>query len=571
MVLIWGLVVTAAITAISYVESAEEVQESFAMTAQQVVDRIVEEVTLAVTAAEATRGLVVASDSVDPSEFTEFVGQIRVGERFPQLSSIALTTIVDAADADDLARQVRQETDRTFAIRPATPHDDMRWVLTYVEPLAGNEGLVGLDLRADAVTREAGIDALATRLPQMTGPLMMGQAGAERGLAVLVPVVTGSGDPLGFTSIFFLGDDLLRTALGDVDVGVVVTDDRAGEQVASYRMADEPEGGRSLALDTEVVGRPWTVAVTALETGDVPLATTVVLGASGFGVTLLLALLVANVASREQRAQDLAEIATAELRESEVALARVNAELADANEELAGRNADLQRSNVELSRFAHVASHDLKQPLQLVVAFSEMLQRSLVDRLGSEGLEQVEMIALDRIAKGAARMRLLIDDLLALADAERGPHATEPVEVAAVVEEVLQLLDHQISATEAVVEVWETDAVVMDRRQLVPLLQNLIGNAVKFRRPDAPPVVLVDAVAGGGCWTLTVTDNGMGIDPADRQVVFEAFHRLHRNADLEGSGVGLAICAAVVDGHGGDIEVGDGIDGGTRFTIRLPQ
>lgn len=221
-----------------------------------------------------------------------------------------------------------------------------------------------------------------------------------------------------------------------------------------------------------------------------------------------------------------------------------------ADAELAAKTSALERSNEELAQYAYVASHDLKEPLRTVASYSQLLLRRHRAQLDAQGQEFVELIG-----DGARRAQALVSDLLTLArvDSSAGPLQRVALN------DVLADVRHQLGAAlrEDGVVLTHTDLpeVMGDRAQLNQLLQNLIGNAVKFRRPGAGVTVHVAAQpeADGG-WRISVTDNGIGIDPRFRDQIFTIFKRLHR-ADFPGTGIGLAICKKVVERHGGHIGV----------------
>lgn len=238
--------------------------------------------------------------------------------------------------------------------------------------------------------------------------------------------------------------------------------------------------------------------------------------------------------------------------------------LALAAAELEQRNAELERSNRELEQFASIVSHDLKSPLQVVRGFVELLGRHDESSLSSSDAQTYVAAAL----RGAARMDRLIDDLLAYSRAGQRPATFVPVDLDVIAAEVLADSAALITETEAVVAVGPLPTVPGDPTQLRQLLQNLVTNAIKFRRADVTPEVSVKAEEDSDHWTVSVSDNGIGIDPERRDEIFAMFTRLHRG-DQPGSGIGLAICARVVTNHGGVIWAAD-VDGDgscLRFTL----
>lgn len=234
-------------------------------------------------------------------------------------------------------------------------------------------------------------------------------------------------------------------------------------------------------------------------------------------------------------------------------------------EELGDRVEDLERSNRELSEFAHVASHDLKEPLQMVQGSLQLLERRSHDWMEERSRELVEQ-AVD----GTKRMADLIDGLLAYARAGAGVPDVGRVPVQEVVDEALESLSVKIEETDARVETGQLPTVAGDRVGLIQVFQNLIGNAIKFSREDVRPRVSITAEREGDEWRIDVEDNGIGFDPEDAPALFEAFERGEDTGSIEGSGVGLSVVDRVVRSHGGSVEASSVPGEGSTFSVRLP-
>ena len=225
----------------------------------------------------------------------------------------------------------------------------------------------------------------------------------------------------------------------------------------------------------------------------------------------------------------------------------------------------LERSNLELQQFAYVASHDLSEPLRMVSSYLNLLRRRYRGRLDPDADEFIEY-AVD----GAARMRSLIEGLLAYSRAGRGEERPEPVELASVTADVLRSLAAAMVEAGAEIEVTELPVVMGVRGQLEQLLQNLVANALKFRADGRARVWVQEETAPPGMVQVAVADGGIGIAPSEREHVFEMFQRLHDREVYEGTGIGLAICRRIVDRHGGRIWVDERDGGGTVFRFTLP-
>ena len=225
---------------------------------------------------------------------------------------------------------------------------------------------------------------------------------------------------------------------------------------------------------------------------------------------------------------------------------------------------ELSRSNSELEQFAYVASHDLQEPLRMVSSYVALLGRRYDGQLDDRADKYIHF-AVD----GANRMQRLIHDLLAYSRVgTRGGELT-PTDTASVLGETLSNLEVAIDESEAEVVYSDLPSVMGDPSQLRQLFQNIIGNALKFRSENRPRVQL-DAKRDGDQWTFSIRDNGVGFDQRYAERVFGVFKRLHRNADIPGTGIGLAICQRIIDRHGGRIWAESKLGEGSCFYFTLP-
>ena len=232
-------------------------------------------------------------------------------------------------------------------------------------------------------------------------------------------------------------------------------------------------------------------------------------------------------------------------------------------QDLARKVDELARSNTDLEQFAYVASHDLQEPLRMVVAYTQLLSERYRGKL-DENADKF----LGYASEGAMRMQVLIKDLLAFSRVGRnGTSGT--VDCNAVVDEVLQTLASSIQESGVVVTRADLPAVWADRTQVAQVFQNLIGNALKFRGKEQP-VISVQVEKADQQWLFDVTDNGIGIAPESAENVFVIFQRLHTRADYPGNGIGLAICKKIVERYGGRIWIEPRAGSGTTFKFTLP-
>jgi PAS domain S-box-containing protein len=226
---------------------------------------------------------------------------------------------------------------------------------------------------------------------------------------------------------------------------------------------------------------------------------------------------------------------------------------------------ELSSANADLEQFAFIAAHDLQEPLRKIQAFGDRLNLKYKDTLDDTGRDYLE-----RMRGSATRMRTLIDDLLSFARANK-QQQREFASLEAVVRGVLGDLQVRIEETEATISVGTLPTLELDPSQMRQVFQNLIGNALKFRRPGVPPVITVYSHRlPNGDWQIRVSDNGIGFDEQYKERIFAVFQRLHSREQYEGTGIGLAIVRRIVESHGGSIEVSSRPDEGSTFYLTLP-
>lgn len=257
----------------------------------------------------------------------------------------------------------------------------------------------------------------------------------------------------------------------------------------------------------------------------------------------------------------------AEKNDALTALSQAHEQLAEQSEALSCAVAELEATHEELREFARVASHDLSEPSRLVVSFCQLLLRRHGDALGEEGRELADF-AID----GALRMRRLVHDL-AIYAAPAHDHAgtAETVEVATVVQSVLDPLADEVAALGARVEVEPLPSLTMARGTLTELYRHLIANALIYRREGGPPLVRIGADDDGDRWRLWVADNGIGIESPYQEDIFRLFTRLHPPGPRTGTGAGLAIVKRIVTNAGGRIWVESTPGQGSTFYFTLPK
>jgi PAS domain S-box-containing protein len=226
---------------------------------------------------------------------------------------------------------------------------------------------------------------------------------------------------------------------------------------------------------------------------------------------------------------------------------------------------ELRRANQALEQFAYSASHDLQEPLRSVRIFSDMLFKRCGSRFDGQEREFLEYVR-----DGAMRMEMLLRDLLSYTQASKPQKPSAPVDACVAFEAALGNLAGAIAETKATIEADALPWVYVGATQLTQLFQNLVGNALKYPRPETPPVIHASAAKEDGNWVFSVRDNGIGIEPEFKERIFGLFKRLHTRDEYSGTGIGLAICQRIVESHGGRIWVESVPGEGSTFRFTIP-
>jgi signal transduction histidine kinase len=550
-------------------QRAEQELRALALSARELVDHRISAYRETLIGASGLRG---ASSTVTRAEYHDYVERLGIRDRYPGIQVMGFAELVPgadrgryeiAADRDAAAAglgypQLRiSPTDRRAEYLP----------IGYVEPLAGNEAALGFDFLSEPARRAAAVRARDTGAPAATAPVTLVQeTGSQTGFLIMVPSYRADQPAttveqrraafVGVEYAAFRMDDLMRGVLGAdarqdllalYDLGLV-TDPipMTGDRRTFF--AGQPAGtpaGPAVVLPLEVGGRQWAIRyhpALPLES-SLERSAPLVIAVLGLLLSALTAWLFWAVSTARTRAVGLAGQMTTRLRASEQKLAR---------------------SNAELERFAYVASHDLQEPLRTVASFVSLLDRRYADRLDDQGRRYIKF-AVD----GARRMSELIEELLAFSRLGHADEPPAPTDLGAAWDEAVANLRGQIDETGAEVSRTALPVVLAGHREAVQLLQNLIGNGLKYRGEDRP-VITAGAERDGPDWRITVRDNGIGIDPAYHERIFVVFKRLHTADEYPGTGMGLAICKKIVDGYGGSIAVASAPGAGAAFTATLP-
>ena len=260
-----------------------------------------------------------------------------------------------------------------------------------------------------------------------------------------------------------------------------------------------------------------------------------------------------------QQKNDLLEIKTEEIQAQ-------NEQLAEQGELMQAQNAKLRQANSDLEQFAYAASHDLREPLRTISSYIDLLKLRYSDQLDSNAKDFI-----DYASNGAMRMDDLLKDLLAYSRIGRGSVLSGNVDLNELVQNVSNDLAMQIQEHDAKLEIDDLPTIPGFEAELQLLFQNLINNAIKFRKEGEIPLIQIYATQTKKFWKISIKDNGIGMNPKYHDKVFTIFQRLHSRELYDGTGIGLAICKKIVESHQGSIWFESAEGRGTTFHIKLPQ
>ena len=226
----------------------------------------------------------------------------------------------------------------------------------------------------------------------------------------------------------------------------------------------------------------------------------------------------------------------------------------------------LERKNQELEQFAYVASHDLQEPLRMVSSFMEKIDQKYADVLDEKGKTYLHF-AVD----GSKRMRKMIIDLLEYSRFQRSIQEAEWINLNEILKVEVETFQEEIESINATLIVDQMPSILAPKSAIIRLFQNLISNSIKYRKPEVPLLIEITVEEKENEYIFSVKDNGIGIDEKYQSKVFTIFQRLHREDEISGSGLGLAVCKKVVTDLGGNIWFESNSVDGTNFLFNLPK
>ncbi|MGY6663019.1 MAG: sensor histidine kinase [Glycocaulis sp.] len=256
----------------------------------------------------------------------------------------------------------------------------------------------------------------------------------------------------------------------------------------------------------------------------------------------------------------------AEIGRRDEAEARLMAVTGQLEHRVRQRTRDLERANTALRQFAAAAAHDLQAPLRHIQIFSQLLEQEEADVMSADGQKY-----LAKVREGALRAQTLISVLQEYAQLVNRPPQSQTLELSRVITGVMSALEDEIEASGATLDIADLPEIEADPVLLTQLFQNLVSNAIKYRSALAPVITIRASQGEDGMVAISIADNGIGIDPAHAETIFQMMKRLHDDTRYPGMGVGLAFCREIVESHGGEIWLDETHLDGARFCLTLPS
>jgi len=555
-----SLLLTVAAWHFSSKQQVEKIEERFGRDADQVVALVSERMQKyedalwsGVSAIQSQGG------EFSHAEWRSFASHLRLGAKYPGIMGIGVIYRVLPEQLDaHLAEQRRSRPN--FHLHPQHAENEF-WPITYIEPEASNFFAVGLDMAHESNRYRAAQLARDSGLAQITGPIVLVQDSRTPGFLFFAPFYRGGlyespedrrENLIGLVYAPFVFKKLMEGTLGKEQrqLGVRIMD--GDEVLHDEHLADEedydPDSSFAKSYSVEMYGRKWVFDIRGTNSFRESTASNqpLVILSGGLAIDLLLFLLFLSLARANRRAVEYADQVT---------------------EQLQDKTKDLERSNLELEEFAYVASHDLKTPLRGIGDLAEYLTEDLEDYVAGPDADPSVKKNLGRIQTQVQRMDGLIKGIL---DYSRVGSRTPELEEIDVGELARQIRDDlRLSETQCIVE-GDLPTLRTDATQLSQILNNLMGNALKYHDDPDHIVIRISVERRSDEVLISVADNGPGIDPRFHAKIFDVFQTLHSKDEVDSTGIGLSIVKKMVEHNGGKVAVSSQLGEGATFTFSWP-
>jgi signal transduction histidine kinase len=512
---------------------------------------------------------------------------------------VSINPDINEHEFADFAALLMKEAD---GIRSVTSIKDN--VINDVYPREGNEGAIGLELLKNPDQRVAAEYAIETGRPWLAGPYKLvqgGEAFINRAPVYVTEAVgrPGDGRYWGMVSILVdkqtLSDEILKEVPEDLTIAIR---GRANRSEPGEVFLGDPNIESSSPITAEVslpTGRwqlygvpkagwpsasPHSISIWGIGALLSLFASTLVfsvvrllVGYREYSHRLEIANERASVAqetvetSRQKLAEKAAQLETtvSQLEDAQSATLNMLDDIEQARRKLQASGEALEQSNLELQQFAYVASHDLQTPLRAVAGFAQLLQSQYQGQLDDDADKYIATIV-----SSCERMKTMINDLLTYSRVESQTLPFKPVEMLEIFDGAAAILSGAVKETSGTLTHGDLPTVNGDKAQLSQLMMNLIGNGLKYHGEE-PPQIHVEAEESPDEWTISIRDNGIGIEPRFYDRIFDIFRRLHTQEEYKGTGIGLAICRRIVKKHNGRLWLESKLGEGTTFYFTIPK
>jgi signal transduction histidine kinase len=529
-----------------------------------------EQLELTVDGLAALRGLFGGGRTIERAEFDGVAEALM--QRNQDLLGLSWNPAIAPADAAAFESAGRADYGPGFALQEfAATSSDKRFPVRFITPLLGNAPALGLDTGSDPARNRALTIAAENGREALTGPVALIQDPERKpGLLLVLPVAREREPLAGYVIAVLHAEDLIRPPAKSIEsrqVHVKVTDASADGALLYETPGAMGRGGFRHEKILPIAGRRWHFETALPEAALLERRSWETWGvlAGGLLFTGLLGMFLMVVVGRGRRVEALIERRTIELTRSNSELMRELLRGEKLQQETQRRAADLAAVNRELELFAYIVSHVLQAPLRTIGSFAQLMERKYTEVLDARGREYLGLIK-----DGVGEMQKLIEALLRMSRISRGRLKLDVVQVAPLIARVCEQLRADIEQSGADVTCDDLPRVYADPELLSQVFLNLIGNAIKFRRPHVPPRVRVSATTEDSEWRFSISDNGTGLSPQNVERLFQVFRRFHAASQYPGTGIGLALSRKIVQLHGGRIWA-ESVEGqGTTFHFSLP-